>query len=169
VTGFLLAVIGVAGTLGMTAIGDMVSEEIRGRLDHLPHAILRLAAKRLDDAQRAALYEDQWLPELIFILKGDEARPLTRLYHGTRTDLGAMLGALDALAAIEAEARQIEADFPGWHVWLSSIDRWWAVRQGPDARWGSGGDRRPMTLDADDAAGLRALLAQMPAPPAESA
>jgi hypothetical protein len=37
--------------------------------------------------------------------------------------------ALDALAAIQAEARQIKGGFSGWHVWLSSLDRWWAPRQ----------------------------------------
>jgi len=48
VNGYLLALLGVAGGLFAAAIGDMVSEEIRDRLDHLPHAILRLAACRLD-------------------------------------------------------------------------------------------------------------------------
>jgi hypothetical protein len=52
----------------------------------------------------------------------------------SRIDLGALLDALDALATIEAEARQIERECSGWRVWLSSLDRWWAVRQGPDAR-----------------------------------
>jgi hypothetical protein len=61
----------------------------------------------------------------------------------------------------------IEADFPGWHVWVSSLGRWWAVRQGPDARW-SRADRRPMTLDADDPRGLRVLLAQHPGPRPQS-
>lgn len=61
------------------------------------------------------------------------------------------------------EARQIERDFAGaWHVWISSAGRWWAVRQGPDARW-SRADSRPMTLNADDAE-LRSLLARYPAP-----
>jgi hypothetical protein len=38
-----------------------------------------------------------------------------------------------ALSGREAAARQIERDFSGWHVWISSLGRWWAVRQGPDA------------------------------------
>jgi hypothetical protein len=37
------------------------------------------------------------------------------------------------------------------------------VRRGPDAHHGRD-DRRPLTLDADDAAGLRALLARQTAP-----
>jgi hypothetical protein len=52
--------------------------------------------------------------------------------------------------------------FPGWHVWRSSHGRWWATRTGADARWGP--DGIPMTVDADDAAGLTAQLAQYPSP-----
>jgi hypothetical protein len=85
--------LGVLGGLGMTAIGDMVSEEVRDRLDHLPHAVLRLAARRLDPGQRAIVYDDEWLPELTYILKGDEARPITRLYHGGRFTLGILVTA----------------------------------------------------------------------------
>ncbi len=57
-----------------------------------------------------------------------------------------------------AEARQIERDFPGWNVWRSRGGRWWATRTGRDARWGRE-DQRPMTIDAGDADGLRAVLA----------
>lgn len=57
-----------------------------------------------------------------------------------------------------AEARQVEQQFDGWHVWVSSVGRLWAVRQGPDARYNRD-DPRPMTVDADDAAGLTAVLA----------
>jgi hypothetical protein len=93
VTGFLWAVLGFVVFLGMAAIGDMVSEEIRDRLDHLPQAILRLAARRLDPKQRAALYEEVWLPDLAYYLKGDEARPVTRLYHGIRFTIGILVSA----------------------------------------------------------------------------
>lgn len=56
------------------------------------------------------------------------------------------------------EARAIERDFAGaWHVWISSAGRFWATRRGRDARWGH--DTPPMTVDADDADGLRAELA----------
>ena len=91
--GYLLALLGVAGGLVAAAIGDMVSEEIRDRLDHLPHAILRLAACRLDASERAAIYDDEWLPELIYILQGDEARPVSRVYHGVRFALGILITA----------------------------------------------------------------------------
>jgi hypothetical protein len=90
---YLLALLCIAGGLFATAIGDMASEEVRDRLDHLPHVILRLAALRLDPAERVAIYDDEWLPELIYILQGDEARPVTRLYHGARFALGILVAA----------------------------------------------------------------------------
>ena len=42
-------------------------------------------------------------------------------------------------------------------MWISSAGRFWATRRGRDALWGR--DTPPMTVDADDAAGLRAELA----------
>jgi hypothetical protein len=88
VTGYLWAFVGFLGGLALTAFADMVSEEVRDRLNHLPDAILWLAALRLDPAQRETLYKDDWLPELTYILKGDEARPVTRLVHGVGYALG---------------------------------------------------------------------------------
>ena len=38
-------------------------------------------------------YDDEWLPELTCILKGDDARPITRLYHGTRFAVGILFTA----------------------------------------------------------------------------
>jgi hypothetical protein len=89
----LAVVLGIAGGLAMTAVGDMVSEEVRDRLDHLPQAFLRLAARRVDLAKRKAIYDDEWLPELTYILKGDESRPVTRLFVGTRYALGILISA----------------------------------------------------------------------------
>ena len=44
------AVLAFFSGLGITVISDMVSEEVRDRLDHIPHAILKVAARRLDPA-----------------------------------------------------------------------------------------------------------------------
>jgi|HubBroStandDraft_4_1064222.scaffolds.fasta_scaffold111248_2 hypothetical protein len=90
-TAYLWAAIGILAGFGMTALGDMASEEIRDRLDHLPHAILRLAARRLTISQRITVYQDEWLPELTYILKGAEARPITRLISGTSYALGILI------------------------------------------------------------------------------
>jgi hypothetical protein len=62
---YLLALLCMVGGLFAAAVGDMASEEVRDRLDHLPHVILRLAALRLDPTERVAIYDDEWLPELI--------------------------------------------------------------------------------------------------------
>lgn len=75
----------------------MVSKEVRDRLDHLPHAILRLAARRLDPDQRATIYEEVWLPDLAYYLRRDGPRPVTRLITGTGFAIG-----------ILAKARRIE-------------------------------------------------------------
>jgi hypothetical protein len=85
------AVLAVFSALGITVIGDMVSEEVRDRLDHIPHAILKFAAGCLGPGQRSSVYDDEWLPELYYILRGAEARPITRLITGTHYALGILI------------------------------------------------------------------------------
>jgi hypothetical protein len=95
VSGYLWAVLSILGAalsiaaaLAMTILSDMASEEARDRLEHIPHAILRLAARRLDAGQRATVYQAEWLPELAHILERAEGRPITRIITGTRFALG---------------------------------------------------------------------------------
>jgi hypothetical protein len=84
----------------------------------------------------------------------------------TRTDLRLLLDGLDALAALDAAAAAVEREFPGWRLWLSSTDRWWATRWGASAA-DARGRGLPLTVDADDLAGLRAeLVAAQEADPA---
>lgn len=59
----------------------------------------------------------------------------------------------------DPEIAAIEAGYPGWRVWRSDRGHWYAVRQGPAGRW-TRRDREWVTLDAPDAAGLRARLAR---------
>jgi hypothetical protein len=92
-TAFLWAVVVLAGMFLSAALGDLVSEEIRGWLDKLPQAVLRLAAGRLDPAFRESIYQDEWLPELVYALRGDESRPITRLIRGTTFALGLLFAA----------------------------------------------------------------------------
>jgi hypothetical protein len=54
---------------------------------------------------------------------------------------------------------QLEAAFPGWHIWRSSAGRWWATRTGSVPRREELGTGRVMTLDSDDEADLRSQLA----------
>jgi len=91
-SGYLWALAGLLG-LAMTALRGMVSEEMRDRLQHLPHAILRLAARRLTFSQLTTVYQDEWLPELTYILKRAEARPITCLVTGTWYALGILISA----------------------------------------------------------------------------
>lgn len=56
------------------------------------------------------------------------------------------------------EAAHASVEFPGWHPWVSSGGRWWAARKGrqpadPPEWWA-------MTVDADDAEGLREAIAR---------
>ena len=53
---------------------------------------------------------------------------------------------------------QLEAEFPGWHIWHSNAGRWWATRTGFVMRREELGTGRVMTLDADDERGLRDQL-----------
>jgi two-component SAPR family response regulator len=120
--GYLWTVVSFLGGLAVTAAGDMVSEEVRDRLDHLPQAILRLAARRLDLKQRVAVYEDEWLPELTYILKGDEARPVTRLYHGTRFALGILMSA-HRTASYLRQADSLDEDIVTAKMLLAAQER----------------------------------------------
>jgi len=53
---------------------------------------------------------------------------------------------------------QLEAEFPGWHIWRSNAGRWWATRTGPVLRREELGAARVMTVDADDPGALRDQL-----------
>ncbi|MCA1710060.1 MAG: hypothetical protein LC808_44955, partial [Actinobacteria bacterium] len=60
---------------------DLMSKELQGQAEQLPHRILRLAARRLPLALRAQ-YSEDWEAELDHILKQHDARPITRLLLG---------------------------------------------------------------------------------------
>jgi hypothetical protein len=92
-TEYLVAGLVLLGGTVTTIFGELVNEEIRGWLDYLPRAILRLAARRLDPVGKVAIYEDEWLPELIFILRGAEARPISRLIIGVKFSVGLLIQA----------------------------------------------------------------------------
>jgi len=86
-------VLGFLGAFLVVALGDLVSEEIRGWLDLVPRGILRLAAARLEPAQRETIYSEEWLPELCYALRGAESRPVTRLVLGIRYALRLLVAA----------------------------------------------------------------------------
>jgi hypothetical protein len=65
------------------------------------------------------------------------------------------------MAGWDERISQLEAEFPGWHIWRSNADRWWATRTGVVLRREDLGTGRVMTVDADDPRALRdELIAQ---------
>lgn len=73
-----------------------------------------------------------------------------------------LLDEMDRLAAIEAERVKLQEEYPARRIWLSSGFRWYApLKQAVLLVHEDGATRSaPMTLDADDAAGLRERLAK---------
>jgi len=125
-SGCVWAVLAFISGLGITVSGNMMSEEVRDRLDHIPHAILKLAARRLDSGQRSTVYEDEWLPELIYILKDAGARrPITRLITGTHFALG-------ILASTRRIARHLHRSASGQPA-LAAATMLVAARQGGES------------------------------------
>jgi hypothetical protein len=124
-TDLVWAALGLLGMFLSAALGDLVSEEIRGWLDLAPRGVLRLAAARLDPELRESIYEDEWVPELHHVLHGAESRPITRLIIGTKFASGLLLTApriaryratTTATAAITATA----ATDRGWSITVSA-------------------------------------------------
>ncbi len=90
-TVWLIVAAASIGTALLTAIGNLATSEIQGRLELLPHAILWIAARWLSPDQRVSVYEEEWLPELIFILREADSLPLTRLALGLRYAVGVVI------------------------------------------------------------------------------
>lgn len=78
------AVVMFVTTLVLMAVKDLISQELRGWLELVPVALLRLVATRIPVDQREELYEQEWLPELLFNLRKAEGRPITRLVVGIK-------------------------------------------------------------------------------------
>jgi hypothetical protein len=62
------------------------------------------------------------------------------------------------MAGWDKRIAQLEAEFPGWHIWRSNADRWWATRTGAVPHREDLGTGRVMTVDADDPNALRDQL-----------
>lgn len=72
----------VAGAL-LTALSGVIGDEVRGWLELAPRGILRLVALRLPASSRDMIYQQEWLPELVFILHEAEGGPITRAARAT--------------------------------------------------------------------------------------
>ena len=88
-SGLWLLVVALAALAALVGagLGDMVSSEVRARLDQVPQAIAVLAVRRLPGELRVEL-ADEWFAELHEILRGAEAVPVTRLVVGCRFAVG---------------------------------------------------------------------------------
>lgn len=89
--GILWAISVLITGLIITVFADMARQEIHDRFDHIPHAILRLAACRLTPDQQTTVYHDEWLPELTYILTGNETRPISRFITGITYAAGILI------------------------------------------------------------------------------
>jgi hypothetical protein len=77
-------VIAMLAALVLAVLGNLVSEEVHGRLEQVPAALLRLVARlKLPVDVRDGVYAKDWLPELEHILQRSEGLPITRLLRGT--------------------------------------------------------------------------------------
>lgn len=76
--------------------------ETATRLERLPNAILRLARRRLPPEQREAIHDEEWLPELIMIVRETDGLPITRMLRGVDY-------AISLLFAARSIAREIDS------------------------------------------------------------
>ncbi len=58
------------------------------------------------------------------------------------------------MAGWDERIAQLEAEFPGCHIWRSNAGRSWATRTGTVLRREGLGTGRVMTVDADDESAL---------------
>jgi hypothetical protein len=146
---FIVALGAMVGLLGTVALA-MASDEVRGWLDIAPRAILRLAGARLSREQRERLYHEEWLPELQYIMKEAETRPITRAIRAIGFALGLLMAARavsrlrpptpppavagDIHLAHQSRlvARLAEGDV--WDVWDSKASEWVQIVTYPDSQ-----------------------------------
>lgn len=72
---------------------NMIAAEVVTRLERLPYAILRLARRRLPAAHRETIHDEEWLPELLAIVRETDGLPITRLLRGVDFAIGLLLAA----------------------------------------------------------------------------
>jgi hypothetical protein len=129
----------------MRVFGDMASQEIRGRLELAPRAILRLAAAQLNREQRERLYHEEWLPELLHIMREAEGMPITGVFRALKFALGLLIaarmisrfaepGVTPAVAADTSTPVQPDAEWTdenGFHWILQMKNNGWALKSEP--------------------------------------
>jgi hypothetical protein len=124
------AVVGVIiAALVIAAVANMVSEEVRTRLEKLPRTLIWLAALWLPRDQRPSR-RVEWLGELDVTMLERDGLPVTRLLAGTEFALGLFFRAEAVRAELISESLWVRvlrgvlgaplALFGGW-TWLGVI------------------------------------------------
>jgi len=81
---WVCAIGALTGIFILTSLGDLARKEIQGRLGLIPQAVLWLASRWLDPAQRVTLYKETWIPGLRHVLRETESLPITRILRGIK-------------------------------------------------------------------------------------
>lgn len=72
---------------------NMIAKETETRLERLPYAILQLARRRLPAEHRETIHDEEWLPELLAIVRETDGLPITRLLRGVDFAIGLLFNA----------------------------------------------------------------------------
>lgn len=102
----LLLIPGAITALLLVVASSLISDEIRGWLELVPVALLRLVVFRVPGAQRQELYEQEWLPDLLCHLRKAGGRPITRLVVGVKFSVCL----LPNVRAIARDLRELDND-----------------------------------------------------------
>ncbi|HKT01325.1 MAG TPA: hypothetical protein VJT31_17510 [Rugosimonospora sp.] len=121
----ILGAIGALVLLAVgSAVGDLLSEELRGWLDRAPFGLLGLAGRRLPIGIRD-VHQQAWTGELHEILRGADARPITRLWVGMRFSAGLLRSAPAVASAFGSPRTSL------WRRLLETYETprpWWMSR-----------------------------------------
>jgi hypothetical protein len=146
------ALAAVAGGLGMAVAGNALSEEVCGRHEVLPRALIRMRCRSLprhlgDD------FEDEWLAELHAIAEEAGPLPVTRFLASARFALGVAW-------AVPSVRRELTGDQPRRRAARQVVGIWLACGAGTLAALLSEGRLTAVVLvPALGAAALSVVLA----------
>jgi hypothetical protein len=94
------AVVAVAilfGSVLWATVTDMCKDEVRTRLSGLPYLLIRVASLRIPRDARGDI-TGEWNAELVYILRGTEGLPVTRLLRGVTYSADLVLRGAPAVA-----------------------------------------------------------------------
>lgn len=144
----LTVILTIAGVIGVFALAvfykvvvTIAADEIEGRLDRPSLWLLDRVRRKLPDELRVPLCDETWLPELKFILKREEERPVTRLIQSVKFSLGLRRG----MKAIKQAAGP-----------TAKISTFAALRA--KVNWGTAGRELNLALSTTASTGMVAMI-----------